>query len=427
MANLLVTSLPHEGHLNPTFPIARRLQRAGHQVHYLDHPRIHRRIRAEGFATLPYRPLSPADALLFWRIWRLSRAKGVAESRQAVRLFTTRVAALVRHLESLIQAHGIDLLVNDVFNYAGRLAAEPLNIPWVDCWSAGLVHPDSEARPPHISAADLHGVSALFDQRMQHIRHDLLLPALPAGAFTRPSPWLQLYFSCAELEPPHPDPGPSAAYIGPAFDDRQERQTDFPWGWLQQDTALIYVSLGTFFNRRADFYQRVVDAFAGQPVQVIVSTPYAGRSRFKHLPDNIRFLPRVPQTELLSRSDLFITHGGNNSVHEALAAGVPMLVTPVGGEQEFNAHRVRWLGAGLVADQEQCEADELRRLAMQILRDDAFKQKAEEAMQVLSQCNAAETGARLIEGVLAADAPAGEQPVHLKAHLQMPSTRRPHR
>jgi UDP:flavonoid glycosyltransferase YjiC (YdhE family) len=50
---------------------------------------------------------------------------------------------------------------------------------------------------------------------------------------------------------------------------------------------------------------------------------------------------------VLRRADLFITHGGFNSVQEGLVAGVPLLLFPQMQEQVFNAERVSELGAGL--------------------------------------------------------------------------------
>jgi UDP:flavonoid glycosyltransferase YjiC (YdhE family) len=41
----------------------------------------------------------------------------------------------------------------------------------------------------------------------------------------------------------------------------------------------------------------------------------------------------LPQVALLERADLLITHGGNNSVTEALTFGVPLLVMPFSTDQ----------------------------------------------------------------------------------------------
>jgi UDP:flavonoid glycosyltransferase YjiC (YdhE family) len=65
------------------------------------------------------------------------------------------------------------------------------------------------------------------------------------------------------------------------------------------------------------------------------------------LPAGVSAHARVDQLAVLRRADLFITHGGFNSVQEGLVAGVPLLVFPQMQEQVLNADRVSELGAGL--------------------------------------------------------------------------------
>merc|ERR1712039_19105 len=65
------------------------------------------------------------------------------------------------------------------------------------------------------------------------------------------------------------------------------------------------------------------------------------------LPDNLLVRQAVPQLEVLQRCDVFITHGGANSMHEALSSKVPMLVVPVFGDQPLNADAIAKCGAGI--------------------------------------------------------------------------------
>jgi len=55
----------------------------------------------------------------------------------------------------------------------------------------------------------------------------------------------------------------------------------------------------------------------------------------------------VPQLEILPRCTAFVTHGGANSMHEALSLSVPMAVVPIFGDQPLNADSVARCGAGL--------------------------------------------------------------------------------
>jgi hypothetical protein len=56
---------------------------------------------------------------------------------------------------------------------------------------------------------------------------------------------------------------------------------------------------------------------------------------------------KVDQQRTLSRSDVFVTHGGSNSFHEALLSRVPMVVTPFFGDQPLIGRRVEELGVGI--------------------------------------------------------------------------------
>uniref|UniRef100_A0A914X9F1 UDP-glucuronosyltransferase n=1 Tax=Plectus sambesii TaxID=2011161 RepID=A0A914X9F1_9BILA len=64
---------------------------------------------------------------------------------------------------------------------------------------------------------------------------------------------------------------------------------------------------------------------------------------------NIHPVKWIPQTELLNhkKTVLLITHGGQNSVLEAVNAGVPMIGIPMTGDQHPNIERVRTRNLGL--------------------------------------------------------------------------------
>ena len=64
------------------------------------------------------------------------------------------------------------------------------------------------------------------------------------------------------------------------------------------------------------------------------------------LPDSVRHVDFVPFRWLLARSALLVHHGGIGSMSQALAAGVPQVIMPMGFDQFDNAVRVERLGVG---------------------------------------------------------------------------------
>ena len=95
----------------------------------------------------------------------------------------------------------------------------------------------------------------------------------------------------------------------------------------------VFASLGTVFNKTPGVLEAIVEALAAEPINVIVAI---GRDqdpgRFGPQPDHVRLEAYVPQPLLLAHCDAFITHGGFNSVKEALSSGVPMVVVPISAD-----------------------------------------------------------------------------------------------
>ena len=113
------------------------------------------------------------------------------------------------------------------------------------------------------------------------------------------------------------------------------------------DDELVYVSLGTVFEDRPTFFRDAARALARPGRRVVLSIGRIVPQALGALPAGVTAHAFVDQLAVLRRADLFITHGGFNSVQEGLVAGVPLVVFPQMEEQVFNADRVSELGAGL--------------------------------------------------------------------------------
>jgi hypothetical protein len=110
------------------------------------------------------------------------------------------------------------------------------------------------------------------------------------------------------------------------------------------DTKLIYASMGTVFNNNLFIFEHIIKMMRSFELEknlnqfkLILST---GKESFDTLiqkiksdglkvPDNVLIQRSVPQTELLKRVSLFITHCGMNSASEAIYYGVPVVCIPI--------------------------------------------------------------------------------------------------
>jgi len=167
--------------------------------------------------------------------------------------------------------------------------------------------------------------------------------------------------------------------------------------WLAADSEkpVVYVSFGSFLSVRADVLARVAQALRTLPVRVALALGSADRAVVGELPGSWLVREFLPQVAILEHTKIAVTHGGNNSVTEALTSGVPMLVLPFSTDQFAGAEAIEAAGVGAVLDPNSVSPGEIRSalevlLARQSgrgaaelgaqLRDKPGRQRAWEAM-----------------------------------------------
>jgi MGT family glycosyltransferase len=103
----------------------------------------------------------------------------------------------------------------------------------------------------------------------------------------------------------------------------------------------------TVMHGQEALIQRVCDAIDGQPLDGILTLGPAVSTGVIGLPPNVEATPYANHDELLPHCAAVVTHGGLGTTLRALAHGKPLLLLPLGRDQQFNAARVVELGAGL--------------------------------------------------------------------------------
>jgi len=102
----------------------------------------------------------------------------------------------------------------------------------------------------------------------------------------------------------------------------------------------------------------------------------APEERVRQPPPSFIVRARVPQLALLPRMQAVVCHGGHNTVCEALAHGLPLIVTPIRDDQPVVANQVVASGAGLRLRYGRLGAKTLREAVFRILDEPAFRDAA---------------------------------------------------
>ena len=141
--------------------------------------------------------------------------------------------------------------------------------------------------------------------------------------------------------------------LGPAWHrlESSVRETDDAFALPAEFRAggkLIYFSLGSLGSADVELMRRVIAALGRTPHRYIVSMgPLHAELE---LAGNMIGAEFLPQTKILPMVDLVITHGGNNTITEAMHFGKPMIVLPLFWDQYDNAQRVDERGYGVRLD-----------------------------------------------------------------------------
>lgn len=375
MPHIAFFGIPGHGHVNPTLPIVAELIRRGHRVSYYNTASFAEKISSTGAQFYAY----PATDLTGESLTRL--AGNLVDV--TVLLLEASQRLLPFALDELRREQP-DVVVFDGICLWGMQAAYLLNLPRVSSIATMVL----EGVKGVIKPRELPGMILSALPRLPRIRRLRRRLEEQYGQGVFPNKDLfpcvgqkTIVFTSREFQPPTPFIDDSFYFVGPAIDPETRVSTSFPWNSLRAGPR-VYVSLGTI-HRNDAFFNTVFETFAGYPAQFIVSAgQQTDLAALGDAPDNFLVREAVPQLELLPKTDLFITHGGNNSVHEALYWGVPLLVVPQQTEQVANGRLVAQQGAGIVVGDrppyhQRISATALRSAVDQLLHDESYRGAAQ--------------------------------------------------
>jgi MGT family glycosyltransferase len=418
-----------EGAFGPTnncVGIGAVLQRRGHRVVFIVEESFAGTLEAQGFEERLMRLTPPPETEeapgQFWKdfirdtapVFRKSTAEQLSE------FIAPTFEALVDgaryvddRLREIIDELQPDLVVEDnVVSFPALLAG---GRPWARIASCNPAEIKDPEVPPVFSglpSADRSGWEPFWAEYRDAHRElhasfsefcqERGAPPLPADDFIHESEWLNLYLYPDEVDYPRAQP------LGPRWHNLQTsvRTTDPAWelpqALAEREGPLVYLSLGSLGSADVELMRKLVAELAEAPYRIVVSK--GPQHTELELAGNMVGEEFLPQTEVLPKVDLVITHGGNNTVTECLHFGKPMAVLPVFWDQHDNAQRIEETGFGARLDTYRHSGEELTGAIDRLLADAELRSRLAAASRRLQAARGTERAADLIEATVRAAA-----------------------
>ncbi|TML81365.1 MAG: glycosyl transferase [Actinobacteria bacterium] len=381
------------GHAFPAIALGRELVRRGHEVCLETWVRWREHIEREGmrFAPAPEYEVFP-------------------RAGSAVKPYQAAVHG-ARDTLPAIRSFDPDVVVADILTVAAALAAEMDGRPWATLVPHVLPTPHP-GFPAYAIGARLPRTAAgrafwrLLDpivrigarqgrDQLNGARARVGLPPLDY-VHNGMSRELALVATFPQLEYPRPEE-PWVEVTGPLMWEQPFGEVESPPG----DEPLVLVAPSTSQDPRQRMLLAALEGLARLPVRVLATTnrrPPPGPVR---VPANARLVDWVSYSRTMPRCAVVVCHAGHGTVVRALAAGVPVVACPAGGDMAENASRVAWAGVGVSLPRRLVNARGIRLAVERVLADPAYAQRAGELGDWAARNDGAARAAEAVEAFAA--------------------------
>jgi UDP:flavonoid glycosyltransferase YjiC (YdhE family) len=364
---VLLTCSPAYGHFHPMGPLARALADAGHEVAFATAGDFCERVERCGFRAFPAGLKMPERGEMMRRVLGEMMKVPPADRPKLgfPRIFAEHSApAMLPDLRGVLQAYRPQLLIHDTSELAGPIAATAAGIPYVN-------HSFGHLLPEDIAALAAEWVAPLWKQIGGE-------PPPLAGLYRH----LYLDICPSSLQFPGIAGVAARQALRPVAFDAEVGERLPAWVDALPAGPTVYVTLGTVFNEAQPLFRTILEGLRDEPINVIVTVGKAGDpAALGAQPANVHIERYLPQTQLFSRCDAIVSHGGSGTMLSALSAGLPFLSIPQGADQFRNAERCRSAGVGMALWPQEVSAAAVRRAVRALLDEPGFRETARRLRQ----------------------------------------------
>lgn len=358
MSNIAIFCPPLTGHLNPIAVLGRALLLRGHRVTVFQFEEFRKQVQKE---ELEFCALGMQKGSLGDRILEMGQAQNLRSLRLAIEGARQSAENICRHAPAALQEYRIDLVLADQNEPAAGTVAEHLGIPFISLCPSLPLNRESAIPPPFVGWPYSHSPWGLLRNRIGNRAADFLIAPInrtvndfrdqwhlralrsPDDSFSRLA---QLSQMTRDFDFPRHRLPDTFHYLGPWLEQNPSEDFNFPFARLD-GRPMVYASFGTLQPGAAKQFERIARACQLLNLQLVLAAGAATGS-MGELPGNPIVVAYAPQLNLLRKSSVVITHGGMNTVMQALRFGKPILAIPQTHDQPGIAARLARVGAGIV-------------------------------------------------------------------------------
>ncbi len=358
MAAILMINVPFAGHTNPTLPLAESLVRRGHRVTYINSEEFRGKIEQTGAEFIPYEnyPAAPTQQQKKTKCFRAAFDTALGIRRK------------------------FDLLIYEMFFYPGKRIADMLGIPCVRQFSQSAWNQETMENATRFFRLSIFLIDVQVMGK-RNAKHMGLVNKSLAEAVLYDKVALNIVYVPQIFQEKRETFGDDYIFIGaPDEGTAVSRQMTYE----RMKPPIVYISLGSIISNKG-FCKECIRAFGGRDMSVILNTGRIKPETLGKIPDNIFAYSFVPQLDVLSHADVFLTHCGMNSVGEAMRHGVPMVAMPFINDQIANAKRIVELGIGKRVRSFPSRGKELYEAVHAVYGDSTMRNRSKEIQELLKK------------------------------------------
>ncbi|SHO45758.1 macrolide family glycosyltransferase [Anaerocolumna xylanovorans] len=387
MSKILFVNGNLHGHFNPTLPVVRELISRGEEVWYFASDKFKEELETVGAHFISTgaeidkfnQGFAPSGNHPFYTLLEYK-----------VKYDKAMIPVLLEQIKGLV----FDILVFDSYFGAGSFLPGILKLTSV-CSTTTFAIP----KLPLTDDQLLRGCHPQLDEFYRVLEEQCSywkVPVPDAAQYFLVKGDVTLVYTAREFNPGGASFDNTYAFVGPSISNRVFAN-EFPWHKLGGD-KLIFISMGTINTALADFYKMCIEAFRESGYQIVMSIGNKTEiSSLGTIPDNFILSRQVPQLEILKRTALFISHGGLNSINEAIYYGVPCIVLPLANDQYITAAQVAKMKIGIPLAFQEVSAATLKSTTDEIISTSSYQENIQKLRDVFQNAGGYSKAADVIQ------------------------------